>query len=492
MRSKKLISIVVLIVFIMGLAISGASAGNVNIITNTDGTVQMTLNFSDMKEAQWALKQITKMKSQNIINGYSDGSFKPNKAVSHAEAVVMTMKAAGLQSEMDALVVDSVYLPYKDAKNIPTWAKNAVALAYKKGYLSASQSDNFQPQKPASREWVIMLICKALNIQPITVTLPFSDASNISTDALGYVAAVVYKQLISGFPDGSFKPNKSITRAEIAVLLGICTDEAPIPGKIRNKVEGVVLSVYEEANSSQSTQGTITLEVEKREGKANNDKRFFKLDADIDEDEDEDEVDDKVYETVYDKVYHPDVDEDEDKDEDEDENKDDISEVSGPVSFPVAEDARIYVNEKEASLDDIVKGSTAIVIVNKNGIVDYIEVAPVIVKGVVQSVYGDILTIIEQENDKGRKKGGRKGDSIEYTVASNAVIVINGVTTTLAELKKGDVVKLAFDADGKVHSIKGTRFEKFIEKQKEKIKDKLKVQIRDRNRDRDRNNNKDD
>jgi hypothetical protein len=463
MRTKKMISIVVLIVFIMGIAISGVSAaGNVNVNINTDGSVQMTFNFSDMKEAQWALKQIMKMKSSNIISGYSDGSFRPNKPVTHAEAVVMTMKAAGLQSEIDNFVVDSVYLPYKDANSIPNWAQKAVALAVYEKYLNASSSDNFQPQAPATRQWVIMLVAKALNIQPRTETLPFSDTGSISPDAMGYVTAVVYKQLMSGFPDGSFKPDKPITRAEIAVLLGITTEEVPIPGKIRSKVEGKVVSVSTTVSSDvYDAQGTITLDVAK-----------------------------------------------EDDDEDEDEDA-----VSGIVYYPVAKNAQIFIDDKAADLSAIVSGSIAEVVVNKDGLVEYIEVDPIVVKGVVQSVYGDKLTINIQEKEKEHSRNRGEAVTKEYQVASGVVIVINGVTTTLAELKEGDVVKLSFDASGKVNNVKGTRFEKYKEKEnknkdedededkdkdKEKIrenikeneKDKMKDKIQDKKNKRGNNQNK--
>jgi len=98
------------------------------------------MNFKDLDEAKWAVKNILKMNAEDIIMGYNDGSFRPNKPVTHAEAVVLTIRAAGLQSEIESQVADAVYLPFKDAKSIPGWAQKAVAVAVEKGYLQVSKT----------------------------------------------------------------------------------------------------------------------------------------------------------------------------------------------------------------------------------------------------------------------------------------------------------------------------------------------------------------
>ncbi len=431
MRRNKLIAILVLCVFLFGTATTGAFATkgqpSIDITVGNDGSVQMSMKFKDMNEAKWALKHVLKMNAEEIIKGYEDGSFRPNKPVTHEEAVVLTMLAAGLKDEISQTVTDSVYLPFKDAGRIQSWAKKAVIVAVKKGYLDASPSGNFQPNKPASREWVTKLIAKALGLQPVSVQLPFKDADKISSDAAGYVAAVVYNQLISGFPDGTFQPNKPITRAEIAVMLGLSTSELPIPGKVRSKVEGTIVSVskevYQDVGSSTygySPQGTITLNIK----------------GDDDEDEDEDEGD---------------------------------VNTSGTVTYPVAKDALIYVDGQSAALGDLAVGAKAEAVVDGNGMITYIEVEPVIVKGVVQSVYAaeNKLTILQGwENKHARRYFDPVGVPVTYTAADGVTVVINGVSVQLASLLPGDVVKLTLNAGQEVTGIKASRFIKDEDKDK--------------------------
>ncbi len=436
MRKRKLIAILVLFVFILSITATAAFAkktqSQININVSDNGSVQVTMTFKDMHEAQWALKHILKMKAKNIIMGYEDGSFKPNKPVTRAEAVVLTMRAAGLQTEIDNTVANSVYLPFKDFKSIPLWSQKAVALAVQKGYLGPETSGNFQPNKAASREWVVKLVAKALNLQPMNTQLLFKDADKIAADTVGYVAAAVYNQLISGFPNGNFHPNKPITRAEIAVMLGLSTDEIPIPGKIKCKLEGTVVSVstqvYAEVYSEVYSQGTITLKID-----------------------------------------------------------DDGKDPAFQITYPVSQKALIYIDDKAAALGDISVGAKAEAVV-KNGMIIYLEVKSVTVKGVVQSVVPGEKKITINEI---RCKKHQPAETASYTVTDNAVININGVAADLTKLLPGDIVKLTLNAEGKVTFIKATRFFKYIDILKDKI-DKEKDKAKDKNlKDKDKDKDKD-
>jgi hypothetical protein len=52
-----------------------------------------------------------------------------------------------------------------------------------------------------------------------TVSLSFSDADKIPSYATYYIQTMVAQGVISGYSDGSFKPNNSITRGQMAKIL---------------------------------------------------------------------------------------------------------------------------------------------------------------------------------------------------------------------------------------------------------------------------------
>ncbi len=417
MRKRKITALIVLVTLFMSIFSTGLLAknysANVNVQVNKDGSVQVAMKFKDLQEAAWAMKNILKMNAKDIIMGYTDGCFRPNKPVTHAEAVVLTMRAAGLESEIDSKVADAVYLSFKDAKSIPGWAKNAVAVAVEKGYLEAGPSGNFQANKAASREWVVKLIAKALSLEPVEIELPFTDAGQISADTADYVAAVVYKQLISGFPDGSFKPNKPVTRAEIAVMLGIACSEEPIPGEFKFKVEGTIDSVSPKAdNVADENYGSVTDDVYGGTQPETQGTITLKLDDDKD--------------------------------------------GQDKVTYPVSSSALIYVDDKTAKLGDLTVGAKAEAII-KNGMVVYLEVEPVIVKGVVQAVYNDTITVISNNWGHGMKNFGMP-EAKTYNLADDAAVTLNGLTAKATDLKAGDCVKMTLNADEEVSNIKAARF----------------------------------
>ena len=412
MNLKKMTTILILSVFVLGTFTTGAFAKNnnpqVDIKVLDTGSVQIIQNFKDVGEAKWALKHVMKMRLENIIMGYQDGTFKPNKPVTRAEAVVLTIRAAGLQDEVEQTVINSVYLPFKDAKSIPVWAKQAIAVAVERGYVAAASTDEFQANKPATREWVVMLVAKALDLKPMEITLPFKDAGSISPEITGYVAAVVYDQLISGYPDGNFKPNKPVTRAEIAVMLGLSTDELQIPGKQKNKLEGTVVStaVY----ASTYAQGSITLDIKGRDNTT--------------------------------------------------------------LTLPVAKGAVIYSMDKTAAFADIRTGAQVAIVIDEKGSAVYIEVIPETLKGVVEAVYSDKIDILEFDKDK---RHGPDTTIKSYNFATNVVTVLNGATAKVTDLKAGDKITLTIDAAGKVVNIKASRFvAKDDEDENDRNKDKSK------------------
>ena len=52
--------------------------------------------FSDINETDWYYSDITKLKEQNVIAGYSDGTYRPKNEVTKAEALTMILRAANI------------------------------------------------------------------------------------------------------------------------------------------------------------------------------------------------------------------------------------------------------------------------------------------------------------------------------------------------------------------------------------------------------------
>jgi len=117
-----------------------------------------THKFSD--EAlipSWAKEHVAFAVQAGLVNGYSDGSFSPNKLITRAEMV--TIIARALEQ------VDTVEegISFVDGNQIPIWARSAVAQTVKAGIIKGKPGNVFAPQDQATRAEAVTMIIQLLD-----------------------------------------------------------------------------------------------------------------------------------------------------------------------------------------------------------------------------------------------------------------------------------------------------------------------------------------
>lgn len=192
-------------------------------------------SFYDLNEFHaWAETQIEEMTSLGIIKGYTDGSFRPDRAITKTESLVLVARAAGYNSEgYDEFLAlaSSRYEEALSSYSIPY--KNEVAFLLYKGILTEDDLSALiasdRADSPLLRYEMAMLLTKLMraeeNISSDSSQTEYSDAGDIPFVAAKYVSYVTNTSLMQGiydpeYPDEVFfKPYSSVTRAQIAVLL---------------------------------------------------------------------------------------------------------------------------------------------------------------------------------------------------------------------------------------------------------------------------------
>lgn len=218
---------------------------------------EINLRYSDLseKEWKWAYKHIIRLASRQVFNGYEDGSFKPASSITRIEAIVASVRLLGLKDEAEKAENMNAALNFKDfdkvKKKFP-WAIGYLKVALENDLLAETET-SVQAEKAADRQWASILLVKALKLEDealakMNTQLTFKDAKEIPAGAVGYVAVALEKGLISGYGDNTFKPNKPVTRAELATLLDRAGEQ--LPEEEAQAVAGSVQSV---------TYGTLTL-----------------------------------------------------------------------------------------------------------------------------------------------------------------------------------------------------------------------------------------
>ncbi|OUS69186.1 hypothetical protein B1748_31715 [Paenibacillus sp. MY03] len=123
------------------------------------------LSFSDSASiAAWAKPYAAAVQAAGFMNGYDDGSFRPDRPVSRAELSVVIARALGLEPASGSQAASP---DFADAELIPTWARPAATALQEASIMRGRGGNRFAPLETATRAEVCALILKALDNREI-------------------------------------------------------------------------------------------------------------------------------------------------------------------------------------------------------------------------------------------------------------------------------------------------------------------------------------
>lgn len=109
-----------------------------------------------------------------------------------------------------------MFLPFTDVTN--HWAYSAIKRVYTRGWMVGMDEKTFAPDQQLSRAMLAVILYAMAGEPAVTGEGPFTDvpAGCWYTDAIVWAAQ---NGIVSGFGDGTFRPNEAVTRAQAAVML---------------------------------------------------------------------------------------------------------------------------------------------------------------------------------------------------------------------------------------------------------------------------------
>lgn len=99
------------------------------------------------------------------------------------------------------------------------WAEASINQAVSSGIASGYPDGTFKPDRKVTRAEFALMLMNVLKTQEAGAALTFTDAAKIGSWAQKAVAQAVQAVIIKGYADGSFRPDSEITRAEMAAML---------------------------------------------------------------------------------------------------------------------------------------------------------------------------------------------------------------------------------------------------------------------------------
>ncbi len=155
---------------------------NDNIPTSTES------NFNDVQEGEWYVEALNSLLHLEIVNGYEDGSFRPNDFITRAEfsALVYRLELNMAEESHNFIDVTSEH-----------WADNIISAVYGEGWVNGYEDETFKPENKITRAETVSVINRVINRDASNVSMnenPYSDINEEHWAFEDIMAATTYNK----------------------------------------------------------------------------------------------------------------------------------------------------------------------------------------------------------------------------------------------------------------------------------------------------------
>ncbi|MNB93007.1 Cellulosome-anchoring protein precursor [compost metagenome] len=190
-------------------------------------TKNTSISFSDIAQ-HWSRNEIVLAVKLRIINGYQNGTFRPDASVTRAEFAAMVCRAFGLEAGQGSA-------SFRDTTT--NWASDYIRTLAAKGIINGYSDGSFRPNAAISRAEIVTILARVLDLGQLATgnSASFTDVGNDHW-AKNVIGEAYKAQLIQGVTPSAFKPDNQATRAEaITVLLRALKSDS----SIKELIEGM-------------------------------------------------------------------------------------------------------------------------------------------------------------------------------------------------------------------------------------------------------------
>ena len=159
----------------------------------------------------WAQEYLDQLVEWGVMRGDIDGNLHADRNITRAEFVTMVDRAYGYDQVGGT--------PFTDVQD-SSWYADDISIAYNVGYFQGTSKTTASPDHNLTREQAVLLLGRNMMLQASSgETLGFSDSRNFSEWSRTMVQAATDAGVVGGYPDGTFRPQNSVTRGEVAKML---------------------------------------------------------------------------------------------------------------------------------------------------------------------------------------------------------------------------------------------------------------------------------
>jgi len=164
-------------------------------------------------DGHWAESVIVALKSKGIAGGTGENRFNPDRGITRAEAVAMTMRAFDVKKRPVAVSLSFPDVPRSH------WAYTAISEAASGGIVTGLPNGAFGPARLITRAEIAVMLARALGLTPIQDgTKAFADLE-VDHWAAPMLARMKKDGLLGGYPGNTVRPDETASRAEFSAMI---------------------------------------------------------------------------------------------------------------------------------------------------------------------------------------------------------------------------------------------------------------------------------
>ncbi len=197
-------------------ATTTCGAGILDAAEAVQSALDLAPTFPDVPSDFWAWSFIERLANAGLTSGYPDGTYRPESNVTRAEIAIFLLK--GINFPTPYSPPSATTFNFTDIES--HWARHWIEALRASGITSGFSDGTFRPDNPVTRAEMAIFLLKAINgpgYSPPAAAATFSDTGGHW--AVNWIEALRNTGLTSGYPDGTFRPDSPVTRAEMAVFI---------------------------------------------------------------------------------------------------------------------------------------------------------------------------------------------------------------------------------------------------------------------------------
>ena len=153
------------------------------------------------------------------LMGYPDGTVRPGGSITRAEATTIFFRLLTEESRSQFWATEN---RYSDV-SADQWYNNAVSTMTRAGIVNGYPDGTFRPNAPITRAEMAKIIALFAKLEPSAERFP--DTAGHWADS--YIRLAAGSGWIEGYPDGAFRPDRAITRAETVTMIDRVLERVP-------------------------------------------------------------------------------------------------------------------------------------------------------------------------------------------------------------------------------------------------------------------------